>query len=165
MELLGLLLAAPVTLIISAIYTALALAAFARWPTAKTVALPISYAIAALVGLEVLFLVSVGAKSAFLHFHHAYTVLHFLVFLLAPPAIANLVLHLTAKKEKKKWLQFAASTSCCWVACMTVLLGNIMIDEAIMGVEAGRPFYMTKKEPNKRATENGPERPSLTAER
>ena len=132
----------------SAIYTALAIAAFSRWPAVKKVALPISCGVAGLVGFEVVLLISVGAKSAFLHLHHAYTVLHFLDFLLAPPAIANLVLHLTARKEKKKWMQFAAAAACCWIACMSALLGNIMVDEAIMGVDAGKPFYMAKKEPN-----------------
>ncbi len=148
MELLGLFFAAPVTLVTSVIYTALAIAAFGRWPAVKKAALPISYGVAALVALEVMLLVSVGAKSAFLHLHHAYTVLHFLVFLFAPPAIANLVLHLTAKKEKKNWMQFAAAAACCWITCMSVVLGNIMVDEAIMGVDAGKPFYLAKKEPN-----------------
>jgi hypothetical protein len=31
---------------------------------------------------------------------------------------------------------------------MAALLGNIVIDEAIVGVDASKPFYMTKKEPN-----------------
>ena len=148
MELFGLLFAVPLTMIPSAAYTALAIWAFRRWPTLKKVAVPASIGVALLLGVEVLLLVTLGAKSAFFHLHHVYTVLHFSVFLLAPPAIANLVLHLTAKKEKK-WLQFGASAGCCWIACMVALLGNIMVDEAIIGVDAGKPFYMTKGEPNK----------------
>jgi hypothetical protein len=145
MELFGLLLAVPATMVLSTIYTAIALWSFGRWPLAKKVALPFSYGIVALVGVEFLLLAVFGAKSAFVHLHHAYTALHFVVFLLAPPAIANLVLHLTAKKNMKRWHQFTSGVACCWLACMTALLGNIVIDEAIVGVDAPKPFYMSLK--------------------
>jgi hypothetical protein len=154
MEVLGLLFAVPVTMIPSAAYTALAIWAFGRWPTLKSVAVPISCVVALLLVIEVVLLVSLGPKSSYSRLHHAYTLLHFSVFLLAPPAIANLVLHLTLKKEKKKWFQFAAAAACCWVACMFALLGNIMVDEAIMGVDAGKPFYMSKTEPNQTSQRN-----------
>jgi hypothetical protein len=148
MELIGLLLAAPLTLLTSLAYTALANALFRRWPTAGRVALPISCGVVALATIEILLFISIGAKSAFLYLHHAFTVLHFSVIFLTPPAIANIVLHFAAKRGAKESLRFIVGAGCCWFVCMAMLLGNIMVDEAIMGVKAGRPFYMTKAGPN-----------------
>jgi len=149
MELFGLLFAVPVTLVTSLVYTGLMLALFTRWPVVKRIAIPLSYLVATSVVLEIGILGLLGAKASYAHLRHIYTVIHFLNLLLAPPALANLVVAFAARRGKQRTVQFWAGTACCWVACITVLFGNIMIDEAIVGVGAGKPFYMTgDKEPN-----------------
>jgi len=71
--------------------------------------------------------------------------------LLGPPAVANLVSHLGRRISLNRWLRFFSATVSCWIASIASLLGNIAVDEAIVGVEAGKPFYMTPPpRPNQR---------------
>ena len=134
----------------SAVYTVLALEAFARWPTFGKICVWVSRVVAALFLIEVVILLVVGPKSAYENLHHVFTALHFAVLFLCPPAIANLVLSASAKADLRKWLRYIAGVGCCWVSCVVVLIGHIMIDESIVGIDAGRPFYMTSNEtPNK----------------
>ena len=142
MELFGLLFATPVTLVTSLVYTWLMFAVFTRRPVVKRLAVLLSCLVAASVFCEASLMLVQGAKVAYARLGHVYTAIHFLNLLVAPPAVANLVLAITARRWKKT-LQLAAGTACCWAACMTVLLGNIAVDEAIGGVDAGKPFYMT----------------------
>jgi len=87
-----------------------------------------------------------GAKATYAHLRHIYTVIHFLNFFLAPPALANLLLAIPTKGKSLKVLQFGIAAVCCWFVCVAALLAGIMIDEAIVGPDSGRPFYMTSKE-------------------
>jgi hypothetical protein len=147
---LGLFIAIPVSFVASAVYTVLALEAFARWPSFGKICVWVSRVVATLLLIEVVLLLAIGPKSAYANFHHVFTTLHFMVLLLCPPAIANLVLSVSAKAELRKWLRYIAAVGCCWSSCVAVLIGHIMIDESIVGIDAGRPFYMTSnKTPNK----------------
>jgi len=65
------------------------------------------------------------------------------VTLITSLAYTALMLAVMAKWRKQKIVRFIAGTACCWVACMTTLSGHILIDEAIVGVDAGTPFHMT----------------------
>jgi hypothetical protein len=62
---------------------------------------------------------TLGVRDTYAHFRHAFTAVHFVGLLLAPPAVAMLV-------------------------------GHIMVDEAMVGPDAGRPFDITSESwPNK----------------
>jgi hypothetical protein len=150
---LGLFIAIPVSFVASAVYTVLALEAFARWPTFGKICVWVSRAVTALLLIEVVLLLAVGPKSAYAHLHHVFTTLHLVVLVLCPPAVANLVLSVSAKAELRKWLRYIAGVGCCWVSCVVVLIGHIMIDESIVGIDAGRPFYMTSNQPPNQPTE------------
>jgi hypothetical protein len=102
--------------------------------------------IIALVLLETGLLLVLGAKFTYWHLGQIYTAIHFINFLLAPPAIANVVFVFIYKDVKRQFLAFAVSCLCCWIACMSVLLGNISVDEAIVGIDAPESFNMTKPE-------------------
>lgn len=140
MELFGLLLAIPVTLIASFVYAVLALALFRFLPIVGRVFVVASLLVVAVIVTEVVLLVVLGPKDTYARLGHGFTALHFLGFLLGPPAVANLILHFG---RCWRWLRFFSATACCWIACMSALLGNIAVDEAIGGVDAGKPFYMT----------------------
>jgi hypothetical protein len=148
MELIGVFLGASIALLASAAYTRLAFAAAVHLPELKKAAVVASCTILVLLGVEAALLILMGAKSAFAHLHHLFTALHFAVLLLTPPAIANLILHLTAKKQTTRRFQFSAAVACCWIACITVVIAHIVIDEAIVGIDSGRPFYLSEKKPN-----------------
>jgi hypothetical protein len=143
MELIGLLLAAPVTFVASLAYAALMLAVFKFLPVAGRVLAAGSLAVVAVIILELVLLATIGPKGAYAHFGQRFTAMHFLGFFLGPPAAANLVLYLASRLNVRQWLRFASTTLCCWVACMAALLGHIAVDEAIVGIDAGKPFYMT----------------------
>jgi hypothetical protein len=155
MELFGLLLAVPLTFATSLVYTALILAVFRFLPVVGRVLVAASCFVVALVAVELLLLAAMGARGTYAHLGHAFTVMHFLGFPLGPPAVANLVLHFASRWKLNKWLRFSSAMLCCWIACMAALLGHIIVDEAIVGIDAGKPFYMTPSgAPNKAAAPN-----------
>jgi hypothetical protein len=155
MELFGILFAIPVTLVTSLVYVAL-IAAARRWPRIKLALLLFSGCVGVCVAAEVLALGIWGAKGAYGHLRHAFTLVHFLNCLLAPPAVAHVVLHWGARATSRGWLQLVMVVPCCWFACMASIMWGIGIDEAIVGPDAGKPFYMTRaSRPNKRDRGDG----------
>jgi hypothetical protein len=146
MELFGLLFAVPVTLVASFVYVGLIFLVFPRWVFVRKLCVVASYGIIALVLLETGLLLVLGAKFTYWHLGQIYTAIHFINFLLAPPAIANVVFVFINKDVKRQFLAFAVSCLCCWIACMSVLLVNIGVDEAIVGIDAPESFNMTKPE-------------------
>ena len=155
MELFGLLLAVPVTFVTSVVYAAFVLAVIRFLPVAGRVLVAASWFVAALIVIELLLLAAMGARGTYAHLGHVFTAMHFLGFFLGPPAVANLVLHFATCWNLNKWFRLSSVTLCCWIACMAVLLGHIIVDEAIVGPDAGKPFYLTPPgEPNKSAAPN-----------
>jgi hypothetical protein len=152
MELFALLLAVPVTFVTSVVYTAFVLAVFRFLPVVSRVLVAASWFVVALIVMELLLLAAMGARGTYAHLGHVFTAMHFLGFLLGPPAVANLVLHFAPCWNLNKWFRLSSVALCCWIACMAVLLGHIIVDEAIVGPDAGKPFYLTPpSEPNKAA--------------
>lgn len=90
-------------------------------------------------------LVTLGAKAAYSRLGLGFAVIHEVSFWLGPPAIANLLLlGCFLKRDLWSLSKIAVATFLCWFACMAALVGNIAVDEAIVGVDAGVPFFMTK---------------------
>ena len=137
MELFGLLLAAPVAFVASLSYVALMVAIYRFLPGLGR------GLVVASIAVELLLLATIGAKGTYARLGHWFTLMHFLGLFLAPPAVANLVFHFTSRWNLKKWVTVPAATACCWVTCMTALLGHIEVDERIVGIDAEKPFYMT----------------------
>jgi hypothetical protein len=156
MELFGLVFAVPVTLVASLVYTALLLALFRFLPTVGRLLAAASLIVVAAIAVEAVFLGAMGPKGSYAHLGHGFTALHFFGFFLGQPAIANLVYFYGARRNLKWWLRFSSATVCCWITCMAALLGHIAVDEAIVGIDAGRPFYMKPPGgPNPAASGNG----------
>ncbi len=145
MELFGLLLAFPVTLATSTIYCCGAAFILAKARALRWLAIIGSTLVVLCILTEVALLGSLGAKAAYSHLGVTFTLIHEVSFLLGPPAIANLLLLLLpAGPDRWRSFKIGVVSLLCWAACMGALLGNIVIDEAIVGVKAGVPFYMTK---------------------
>jgi hypothetical protein len=156
MELFGILFAIPVTFVTSLVYAALIIAASGRWPRIKLALLLFSGCVGVCVAAEILALGIWGAKGAYGHLRHAFTLVHFLNCLLIPPAVAHVILLLGARATSRGWLQLLMVVPCCWFACMASIMWGIAIDEAIVGPDAGKPFYMTRvSRPNKRSSGDG----------
>jgi hypothetical protein len=158
MELFGLLFAAPVTFVTSAAYVGLLFALFRFLPVIARVLVTLSVFVVGLIVAELVLLAALGARSTYADLGHGFTALHFAGLLLGPPAIANLVSCLGRRISLNRWLRFFSATVSCWIACMAALLGNIAVDEAIVGVDAGKPFYMTpppRPNRNKECRERG----------
>lgn len=147
MELFGLIFAIPVTFVTSFIYVGLIFLVFPSWLFVRKICVVASCGIIVLVLLEIGLLQILGAKATYWYLGQIFTVIHFTNFLLAPPAVANIVFVLIDKHAKRKFFAFVLSCFCCWIACMIMLLGNIAVDEAIVGIDAPDSFYMTKPEP------------------
>jgi hypothetical protein len=148
MELFGLLLAILLTGFISVIYSGgmtflLHRARWLRWPI-----LTLSGIIAANLGAELILLFSIGAKHAYSLFGLGFTIMHETNFFLASASVANFILvaftFWTGDKWSKWGFSFLSTIPICWFMCMAMLIGNISVDEAIVGVNASQPFWMTK---------------------
>jgi len=142
MELLGLLFAIPVSLAASCAYSTLLWAFFRYLPGISRVIAPASYVVVASILVEVALISAMGAKGSYVHLGYKFTALHLFDVLLGPPAIANLVYFFAARCNLNLWLRFSSAALCCWIACFVGVLGHITIDEAIVGSEAGKPFFL-----------------------
>ena len=156
MELFGLLFAVPVTFAASLVYACVIISAGRRWPAVRLALLMSAGCIGACILAEAVVLGTFGAKEAYAHLRHVFTAIHFVNFLLAPPAVAHIAFYVAARLTHRAWLQFVAVVPCCWLACMSVVVGHIVIDEAIVGPDARKPFYLTGEAgPNPPASVDG----------
>ncbi len=90
---------------------------------------------------EAVLLRTFGAKQAYARLGVGFTLLQEVSFWLGPPAISNLLLLLrSVRREAWKRGKIAAAIVVCRVGCLSALLGNIAVDEAIVGVDAPVPF-------------------------
>ncbi len=135
MELFGLLFAAPVTLVASIVFCSLAFYASQRWPRLQEVAFVSGICILALLLIELLLSVTVGPFHLHQRFGSAYAVWHLVGFFLGPPAIGFLTLLAICRLVRLTAVLIGVATLLCWLACMATLLGNIMVDEDIHGID------------------------------
>jgi hypothetical protein len=152
MENIGLVLAVPVTFVASLTYAGLVLLALKFVPVAGRMLVAGSFIVVTVIAAELVLIATMGAKGAYANLGHRFTAMHFLGLFLGPPAVANLILYCGSRLNMQLWLRLVCAMLCCWAACMAALVGHIAVDEAIVGVDAGKPFYMTPPEgPNKSA--------------
>jgi len=145
MELFGLLFAVPVTLVTSAVYCVGAAFILTKLRVLRPVALIGSLLVGLCILTEIVLLGALGAKAAYSRLGFGFTVIHEVSFWLGPPAIATLLLLLLPiRSDTWKRRKIVVASLVCWFVCMGALFGNIAVDEAIVGIDAGVPFYMTK---------------------
>ena len=148
--------AAPVTFVTSSVYACLVVPTARRWHVAKIVLLVFSGYVGACVVAEAIALSIWGAKGTYAHFRHLFTLVHFVNYVFVPPAVAHVAFYIASRLSSQAWLQSVGVVGCCWLACMSVIIGHIVIDEAIVGPNAGKPFYLTgPTRPNHAASGNG----------
>jgi hypothetical protein len=135
MELFGLLLAVPVTLVTSVTFCVLAFFAMQRWPTFCHIALLVAVCVVAAVAIELVLSLTVGPFHLHQRFGGAYTAWHLVAFFFGPPAIAFLVLAGMCRLARLAVVRVGVAILVCWFACMATLLGNIVIDEDIHGID------------------------------
>jgi hypothetical protein len=144
MELFGLLLAVPVTFVTATIYCCGAAFVLTRLRVLRRVALFGSLLVGLCILIEIVLLGTLGAKAAYSRLFVGFTVIHEISFWLGPPAVANLVLlALSTRSDTWKLPTIVVASLICWFVCMGALVGHIAVDEAIVGVDAGMPFYLT----------------------
>lgn len=118
---------------------------FNHWHSVKQVLLFGSYFIICLIIIESELLILLGPKKTFEYLHHIFSAIHLFNLFLAPPAIANIILHITASISAsslgKISIQLSIAIICCWLMSIIVIFANVMINEAIMGVDAGKSFW------------------------
>ena len=135
MELIGLMLALPVTLVTSTVFCLLAFWAFGRFPQLRS---PVGVFAGIVVGsvvLEIVLSIAFGPLSLHRHLDGLHSVVHFINFILAPPAVACVILVRAARSGTRSVLPRIAAIGVCWFTCMASLLGNIVVDEAIYGID------------------------------
>lgn len=145
MELFGLLFAIPLTLVTATMYCIGAAFIFRKLRVLRAVALVSSLLVCLCITTEIALLGTLGAKATYSRLGIGFTLIHEVSFWLGPPAIANLLL-LLFRIQSDTWRRrkIAVATLVCWFACVSALFANIAVDEAIVGVDAGKPFFMTK---------------------
>jgi hypothetical protein len=135
MEGCGLVLAIPVTFVTSLVFCLLAHFAFRRWPKVRRICMAVAFVIVAALAIEVVLSLRIGPYHFHQRFGRAYWTLHMVGFLLGPPAIAVLVYVAVSRFVGLVFVRVGSATVVCWFACMATLLGNIMVDEDIQGID------------------------------
>ena len=138
MELIGLLLAIPVTLLISAVFCVLAIWALRRFAILRVPVLVASSVIFCSVVLEIILSFALGPLALHNRFGSLHSGLHFANFVLAAPAVACLIL--VAALRRGSFALRLLAICVCWFTCMASLLSNIVVYENIYGVDgSGTP--------------------------
>jgi hypothetical protein len=134
----------PAAAVASTFYCMLAAYAMTRWPLLRWVALVGSLFVGACLVGEVVLLTTWGAQEAYYRLGIIFVMIHETALMLGPPAVANLILLLTSVRSRtwKAW-KVAVAFVFCWTACVAGAFWNIYVDEAIVGPDAGAPYYMT----------------------
>jgi hypothetical protein len=143
MEFFGILLAMPVTFVTSLVYAALIIPAGRRWIFVQWALLVSAGLVGVFVLSEGLALLIFGAKGSYARFGHFFTVVHFVNCIFTPPAVAHVAFYLVSRLTKRIGMQFIAVVSACWFTCIAAIFGHFVIDEAIVGPDAEKPFYMS----------------------
>jgi hypothetical protein len=142
MEMFGLLLAVPATLVASTIYCFVAAVVFAKIRLVRRVALVGSPLVLLGVLVEIALLLTLGPKTSYIRLGLGFALLHLTCFWLGPPAVANLaLLSLFRKPDTRKWPRIMIAIMLCWFVCMPTVVVNITVDERIVGVNADKPFW------------------------
>ncbi|MFO0961306.1 MAG: hypothetical protein U0625_00210 [Phycisphaerales bacterium] len=147
MEFVALILAVPATLLASCIYIAMLAAALRVLPgIARPLAAGSAIALAC-VAIELVFLACYGPLETYARLGRPYVAIHFIAFFLGPPAAANLAYLALMRMKRPMWSSIVAALALCWPASMIAVGMNFWVDEGIVGVDAGRPFYMVPPPP------------------
>jgi hypothetical protein len=143
MELIGLLLAVPVTFVTSLVFCLLAYFGFRRWPRVRHVCIVAAFWIVGYLAAEVIAVFTIGPFHLHAFLGPIYWTLHMVGFLFGPPAVAVLVFVGVSRLVRVAAVPVALATLVCWFVCMTTLLGNIAIDEDIHGIDGSghRPTH------------------------
>ena len=133
--LIGLMLALPLTLVTSTVFCLLAFWAVHRFPRLSSPVAKVASIIVCSVILEVILSVGFGTLLLHRHLEPIYFVVHFTNFILAPPAVACVILvHATRLGTRTVVLRVVAICAC-WLTCMVSLLGSWAVNEAIYGID------------------------------
>jgi len=135
MELIGLLLAAPVTFLTSFIFCLLAHFVFRRWPRVQLFSAVGAALVVAVLLVEVLLSLWIGPFHLDHRFGLSYRLFHEIGFLFGPPAVATLTFLAVSRIVRFATVRIGLATAACWFACMMALLANIMVDEDIHGIK------------------------------
>ena len=135
MELIGLLLAVPVTLVTSALFCILTHFAFRRWPHVRRVCVIAAFWVVGILIGEAAAVFRIGPFHLYQSLGPIYWALHMIGFVFGPPAVGVLVYVGASRLVRFAAIPIALATVVCWFACMVTLLGNIAIDEDINGID------------------------------
>ena len=135
MENCGLVLAIPVTFLASLVFCLLAYFAFRRWPRVQHICMLIALLVVGALLVEVVLSFRVGPFHLYERFGRSYWALHMVGFFLGPPAVAVVVFVAISRFVRFVLVRVGLAAAVCWFACMATLLGNIMVDEDISGID------------------------------
>jgi hypothetical protein len=137
MESCGMVLAFPVTAAASAVYAALAVFGFTRFPLARWVLLIPSIAVLLLAFCEALLLMTHGVVGARTWLGPRFETLHGIVFFLTPPAVAN-TLVFVPRSPLRDWKIVALAT---FFVAIGFVFWNYGLQETLYGPDGiGGPF-------------------------
>jgi hypothetical protein len=142
MESLGMLLAFPVTAAASAVYAGLAVNVFSRSRALRLMLLAISVVVVLLTFAEAALIWRAGGPiSARGWIGLRFETLHNIVFLLTPPAVANLLVFIP-RPPLRDWKLVALAT---WFICISFVFWNYDMSEKLYGPDGiGGPFSSEK---------------------
>jgi hypothetical protein len=138
MESLGMLLAFPITALASMVYAVLAVRVFSRWAIVRWTLLVLSVVVVLLAFTEAALIWHAGGPiSARGWIGPRFESLHNFVFLLTPPAVANLLVFIP-RPPLRDWKIVALAT---WFICIGFVFWNYDMMEKFYGPDGiGGPF-------------------------
>lgn len=132
MELFGLVASVPITFCLIAHYRLIVLSFTARYHWGIPLLRPASYFLLALIALEVAMIATLGPAQSQTRIGPLFLPVHFMLFLLGTPALANVILLRSSIGPALKW--YLVASVCALFAFFLVLL-EYHVTEGLFGVD------------------------------
>ena len=138
MEVLGILLSIPGAFFLTMIYRFTILQAAPHYPWIRRYLIPVSYFVLGLLALELLALVTIGAKRSQLLVGPLFEIGRAVIFFLGTPALINLIILRDPRRQTWKW--YLVGMICAAFAFALVML-QFVVSEQLYGVDGvERPY-------------------------
>ncbi|MCE9559101.1 MAG: hypothetical protein K8R88_09135 [Armatimonadetes bacterium] len=135
MELIGLVLAIPGTLVASLAYCLCASSVLNRYPKLHLPILMFSPIMIASTALEFVFYQRIGALGLYNMVGPAYLTVHDINFLLTAPSVANIVLIGGHHFDFSKAMRQGLAILFCWFLAWPTVFFNVVVDEDLFGID------------------------------
>lgn len=138
MEMLGMLLAFPATMIASVTYAFISKYLLERFPSVRSKVLAASLLLLAFLSLEISLVATLGILNARETIGRSFEFLHIICFWFSPPALVNILL---VKGGSTFWSRWYVVSICCFFLAISIVFFNLEVTSVLYGPDGGGGPY------------------------